>query len=218
MYKLAITALASAWLVSAQERDDNAYHPHAAFAFIRTGERTPTIRPGPPVLTALGATQMFQLGQNFRTRYIAGNAPAGLGVEHIAGMSQDTLNNDQIFVQTLDSQHLVSSAQAFMQGLYPPHNIANGNGTGSSVGGLLSNGSAIDFPLGGYQYANVQSSGQLDPESIYISGTQNCPIAQRDAMKYFTTDKFSETKAANEELYDKLSLDWFEGNLKKEQL
>jgi hypothetical protein len=210
MFKLTIATLASAWLVSAQETDNDSYHPHAAFAFVRTGERTPLFRNGSPVLTALGAQQMFRLGQNLRTRYISGDAPAGLGVQQIPGMSPDALNNDQVLVQTSDDPHLVASAQAFMQGLYPPHNIANSNGTGSSIGSLLSNGSAIDYPLGGYQYAKIQSSGQLDPEY--------CPMAQRDAMMYYATAKFVEAKDANEAFYNKLNLDWFEGNLKKDEL
>ncbi|KAH7397073.1 histidine phosphatase superfamily [Pyrenochaeta sp. MPI-SDFR-AT-0127] len=214
MFALAATVMASAWLVSAQEQDNNAYHPHGAFAFIRTGERTPLIRPGPAVLTALGANQMYTLGSNFRTRYITGLSPNGLGQEHIAGMSPNILNNEQILVQTLDRQYLVSSAQAFMQGLYPPLAIANGTGSGD----LLADGRALNFPLNGYQYANVQSSGELDPESIFLSGTQNCPIAQRDGLNYFTTDKFLETKAVNEDFYKSLSLDWFEGNIRQDQL
>jgi hypothetical protein len=218
MFKFAFAMLALAWLVSAQETDDDSYHPHAAFAFVRTGERTPLLRKSPPVLTALGAQQMFKLGQNLKTRYISGDAPAGLGVQHIVGMSHNTLNNDQILVQTPDEQHLVSSAQAFMQGLYPPRNIANSNGTGSSTGSLLSNGSAIDYPLGGYQYANVQSIGQLDPKSIYVAGSQYCPTARRDAMMYSSTEKFGEIKAANEDFYNRLNLDWFEGNLNKDEL
>jgi hypothetical protein len=218
MFKLIVAILVSAWLSGAQDTDNDAYHPHGAFAFIRTGERTPNIWPGVPLLTALGAHQMFSLGQNLRARYINGNVSDTLGVQRIAGMSRDTLDNNQILVQTLDQQHLVSSAQAFMQGLYPPHTIGSSNGTGSSLGDLLSNGSAIDFPLGGYQYANIQTSGVLDPESIYISGTQSCPIAAKAAMTYYTTSKFMETKTANSEFYQKLNLDWFEGNLKQSQL
>jgi hypothetical protein len=218
MLKFAVATLASACLVGAQATNDDSYHPHAAVAFVRTGERTPTFRKGPSsVLTALGAQQMFKLGQNLRTRYITGNTPAGLGVQHIAGMSPNALNNDQISVQTSDEQYVVSSAQAFMQGLYPPRNIANSNGTGFT-GSLLSNGSAIDYPLGGYQYANIQSSGQLDPESIYVAGSQHCPTAERDAMMYYTTDKFSEIKAANNDFYNGLNLDWFEGNLNRNDL
>lgn len=222
MHKFGIIALASAWLVGSQETDTDAYHPHASFSFIRTGERTPTIEYNIPVLTALGAQQMFQLGQAYRTRYITGNANIGLGVQHIAGMSQNLVNNDQILVQTLNQPHLVSTAQAFMQGLYPPRNTINSlgssNGTGASTGGLLANGTAIDFPLGGYQYANIRSSGPLDAESIYISGMRNCPIGQRDAGLYFRTDQYRQTRQANAELYQRLDPGWFGGNLMRGQL
>ncbi|KAF1841178.1 phosphoglycerate mutase-like protein [Cucurbitaria berberidis CBS 394.84] len=211
----AVTALASAWLVGAQEQDNNAYHPHASFVFMRTGERTPIIRPGPSVLSALGANQMYTLGQNFRTRYITGQSPSSLGQEHIAGMSPNVLNNEQILVKTLDTEYLVASAQAFMQGLYPPRALGNGTGDAS---GLLADGRAIDYPLNGYQYASVKTSSQLDPDSIYIAGAQNCPVAQKEAMMYFTTDEFLETKAANKDFYKNLSVDWFEGNLKSDQL
>jgi hypothetical protein len=158
---------------------------------------------------------MHKLGQNFRTRYIAGNTDVGLGVEHIAGMSQDTLNNDQILVQTLDQQHLVSSAQAFMQGLYPPRSIGNGT---SSTGGLLANGSAIDYPLGGYQYANVQSSGQSDPESIYISGMQGCTVAEMASKQYVSTKEFAKTQADSVDVYGKLDTDWFDGRLTRDDM
>lgn len=218
MIKLAIASLASPWLVGAQETDNDLYHPHAAFALIRAGDRTPILRQGSPNLTALGAQQMFTLGQNLRTRYIAGNAPSNLGIQRIAGMSTDTLNNNQILVQTSAEQHVVSSAQAFMQGLYPPHNIGNSNGTGSSTGDLLSNGSAIDFPLGGYQYANIQTSGPTDPNSIFVSGNQNCPIAKQASLTYYTTYEFKETKTLNEYFYDNLELNWFEGNLKRDEM
>jgi hypothetical protein len=218
MFKIIVAILASAWLSSAQEIDNDAYHPHGAFAFIRTGERTPNTRPGAPLLTALGAQQMFSLGQNLRTRYITGDVSDTLGVQRIAGMSQNTLDNNQVLVQTLSQQHLVSSAQAFMQGLYPPKTIGDSNGTGNFTGDLLSNGSAIDFPLGGYQYANIQTSGISDPESIYISGTQSCPVAAKAAMVYHTTNNFMGTKTANRDFYQSLNLDWFEGNLKQSQL
>jgi len=38
--------------------------------FIRTGERTPWVRGGAGVLSALGAQQVLELGHNFRGRYI----------------------------------------------------------------------------------------------------------------------------------------------------
>lgn len=218
MYKFAIAVAALTLLVGAQVQDDDPYHPHAAFAFIRTGERTPSMRSGSPKLTALGAQQMFSLGHNLRSRYlISGGSSSSFGVQNIDGLSPFILNNDQVLVQTLDAPHLISSATAFMQGLYPPHPILS-NGTGLSSGSVLSNGNTIDFPLNGYQYANIQSSGQLDYESIFVSGAQNCPVAQQDAMMYFTTDEFYATKTASRDLYKDLNLDWFEGNLRDNQL
>jgi hypothetical protein len=35
---------------------------------------------------------------------------------------------------------------------------------------------------------------------------------------YYTTDKFSEIKAANNDFYNGLNLDWFEGNLNRNDL
>lgn len=208
MFALALPILALAWKATAQDSDG--YHPHAAFAFIRTGERTPTIRPGPPVLTALGAQQMYQLGQKFRTRYIGGSNVQGFGVQHIEGLSTDILDNNQVLVHTLDTPYLVSSSQAFMQGLYPPHSIHNGSG---DVTGLLANGSAIEYPLGGYQYASIQAMGTLDPQSIHLQGDQNCPYALRDAMTWFTTDQSQESKTTSDELYSEINLDWSEASL-----
>lgn len=208
---MSVAAVASAWLVSAQNSvDSDSYHPHAAFAFVRTGERTPILRNNTQRLTALGANKLYTLGQNFRTRYIAGDKPSALGVEHITGMSTDILDNDQVWVQTLDAPYLISSAQAFMQGLYPPHGIANGT---ADVTGILADGTSVDYPLNGYQYANIQTASLADPDSIYISGDSNCPTAQQAGLMYFTTDEFEQTRMANTELYQSLKLDWFEGNM-----
>ncbi|KAF1944502.1 phosphoglycerate mutase-like protein [Clathrospora elynae] len=214
--RAAVAAVGFSWLVTAQSsQDDDSYHPHAAFAFIRTGERTPLLRDSPQKLTALGANQMHELGQNFRSRYIAGDSPGLLGVEHIAGMSPDVLDNNQILVQTLELPHLVSSAQAFMQGLYPPHGMANGTGDAT---GLLANGTIMDYPLNGYQYANIQAASQDEPNSRFVSGTQNCPMGNRDAWMYLVNEKFQETKDANKDFYKSLNVDWFEGNLAENDL
>lgn len=208
MLRFVVAAAASAWLVGAQDTEStNGFHPHAAFAFIRTGERTPLIQSGSSVLTALGANQMYSLGENFRIRYIEGDSGA-LGVEHIANMSQNFLNNDQIMVQTLDTPFLMSSAQAFMQGLYPPHGVSNGSGDAT---GLLADGTVLDFPLNGYQYANIQTSGYSDPASIAVDGFSACYLAQRDAMRYFSTEQFTSTKSASDEFYDSIPRDWFQG-------
>jgi hypothetical protein len=163
----------------------------------------------------VGANQMYTLGQNFRTRYIAGDKPNGLGTEHIANLSTDVLDNGQIRVQTLDTPYLVSSAQAFMQGLYPPHGISNGT---ADATGVLADGTTVDYPLNGYQYANIQAASQDDPKSRIVSGAQNCPMAQVDGLTYLTTGQFQETYAATEGLYKSLTPDWFEGSLAEDNM
>lgn len=202
--------MAFAWLVRAQlPSDSDAFHPHAAFAFIRTGERTPLARSDGPVLSALGANQMYALGENFRARYIAGN-PGALGMERIANLSQNILSDDQIMIQTLDNQYLASSAQAFMQGLYPPHGIKNGTGDPT---GLLADGTVLDFPLNGYQYANIQASTDRDPASLAVNGYQGCPVAKSRSMRYLTTSEFNRTSDANNDFYNTLPREWFGGNI-----
>lgn len=214
MFALSLSLLASAWVVSAQEND--VYHPHGAFAFIRSGERTPLLTGDSQVLTALGAQQMYKLGQNLRARWIDGDGDAGLGIQNIANMSADILNNDQISVQTLDKQYLVSSAQAFMQGMYPPHALGNSTGLGDSTG-LLADGSVVQAPLNGYQYAAVQSFNEFAYNSIYIDGNSNCPEAKLESLQYTVSDSFENTKTASKETYDLLQTSWFQGNLLDDQ-
>ena len=62
---------------------------------------------------------------------------------------------------------------------------------------------------GGYGNA----AGLEDPDSRYVSGSQNCPLAQVAALNFFETEKFKETEAANADLFKKLNIDWLEGTL-----
>lgn len=197
-----VAAAASACLAAAQSSDSE--HTHAAFAFVRTGERTPILRNDTQILTTVGATQMHALGQKLRSKYVTG---AG----SIAGVSKDVLDNDQIWVQTLDTPYLVSSAQAFMQGLYPPQEASNATE-------VLADGTSVDYPLNGYQYASIHAASPNDPYSRLVSGTLSCPQGQADGLKYFTTPEFKAAKGANEDLYKKLKVDWFEGFAEQDDL
>jgi hypothetical protein len=214
MFTLLLALLASADLGHAQA-DNKQYHPHAAFAFIRSGERTPVLR-GPQTLTALGAQQMLTLGQNFRARYISPDGDAGLGRQRIANMSVDVLDNTQISVQTLNSPYLVSAAQAFMQGLYPPHSASNSSGDGGNTGSLA-DGTTVDYPLNGYQYAMVQTYDQDAYQSMYLTA-EHCPMSKVASLNYLTTPDFVTTSVDSDSVYEKLDVDWFEGHLKSDQL
>ncbi|KAI4945938.1 hypothetical protein J4E91_007379 [Alternaria rosae] len=203
-----VAAMASASLAGAQSSDSE--HTLAAFAFVRTGDRTPVLRNNTQTLTTLGANQMHALGQKFRSKFVS-------GTESIVELSEDVLNNDQIWVQTLDAPYLVSSAQAFMQGLYPPHDISNATGDNT---GVLADGTSIDYPLNGYQYASIHAANVYDPYARLVSGSAQCPQGQSDALKYFTTPEYwdAQTLADNRDLYKNLPLDWFEGHVNQDEL
>lgn len=212
MLALYLAILAAAWLIDAAESEIR--NVHGSIAFIRTGERTPIIEGGRGKLSVLGARQMQELGQMFRGRYIGDETYTGLGQDSLIGLSQDILNPNQLFIQTLDSPYLQASAQAFMQGLYPPVSVG-GNSTGP-VGdetAILANDTVIQAPLGGYQYAPIQVLSEWDPQSIYISGNQNCPLSIRESLMYQTTDHYLETKARSEDLYQSLNASLFKNLL-----
>lgn len=208
--------LAAAGLAAAAD-DNSFYNVFGTVAYIRTGERTPVLRDERPSLTALGANQMYDLGRNFRSRYISDvDGPRGLGTQMIDGMSLDILQNDQVYVLTRDEPYLVASAQAFMQGLYPPYSLnATRNGPLADATGLLANGSAIDFPLNGYQYPSIQAVSELDPYTIHVAGAKNCPESQLHSALYEVTDDFVNTAAASKTLYKSLDTNWFGGNIRE---
>jgi hypothetical protein len=218
MLALYLAVLAAAWLIEAAD-DNESRHVHGTVAFIRTGERTPIIVPGNGKLSALGARQMQELGQMFRGRYIGDETYNGLGHDPISGLSPDILDPNQLFVQTQDRPYLQASAQAFMQGLYPPYSIG-GNRTGpvADSTGILANGTVIVAPLQGYQYASIQVLSEWDPQSIYIGGDQNCPLSIRESLMYQITDHYLETKASSEALYQSLNASLFEGLYDESQM
>jgi hypothetical protein len=208
-----LAVMATARLVAAANNNET-MHVHGSVVFVRTGERTPVFAGGDQVLSALGAQQMHTLGQNFRTRYVNDNGgPSGLGVQQLS-IEGNVINNDELLIQTLDTPYLFASAQAFMQGLYPPYST---NST-DDVTGLLANGSAMDFPMGGYQYAQVHTVGQFDAQSVYLGGNQNCPESQVDSGMYEVTEQFMQTKAIHKDFYNAIGLDLFDGHLKKSEL
>jgi hypothetical protein len=79
----------------------------------------------------------------------------------INGLSKDELDNTQTFSMSASDEFIVVSAQAFMQGLYPPLNISLG--TLLNLMSILANGSIIGFPLDGYQYPHIYTASPLEP-------------------------------------------------------
>ncbi len=130
----------------------------SSVSFIYHGEKTPDLlNRSPGLLTPLGATQMYDAGQLIRDRYIE---PPASGTQLttdavINGISVNSIENTQLYLLGLDDAHFTTSAMAFMQGLYPPANMFED-------AGQLQNGSFLSYPLGGYQYPNINAAGTLD--------------------------------------------------------
>jgi hypothetical protein len=219
MLLLSLALLAAARVVHGQNLGTN-INNYGTVAFVRTGERTPWVRRGAETLSALGAQQMLELGDNFRGRYIDEQTGAtSLGVLPIAGMAPHRLNPDQLFIQTLDKPFLVAAAQAFMQGLYPSYRLnETGNALLPDTVGVLANRSVVDYPLDGYQYANILTVGVNDPGSVYLDGHHQCPRAGLESANYEITEDFLSTQADESAFYQSLGLSWFNEDLPRPML
>jgi hypothetical protein len=172
MATLALVVGIAALLVSssAQSTGDRVL---SSVAFIYHGETTPARGTfATQSLTPLGAQQMYAQGSTFRSRYLGnGNSnDAQFPVTRdatIEGIEPVTIDNSQISVISTNDGYVSTSALAFMQGLYPPAEVAVAGSTGGMGVAQLANGSLIDYPLNGYQYPDITTLSTLDPEFIW---------------------------------------------------
>lgn len=102
----------------------NMYTVWSSVIFSRTGERTPIwITDGmPSVLTPLGANQSYTAGAYMRDRYFGKYTDNGVGGAPIQGLSVNSIDVEQVYIGAQDIQYTAGSAQAFLQGFYPPLN------------------------------------------------------------------------------------------------
>ncbi|TGO82075.1 hypothetical protein BPOR_0928g00020 [Botrytis porri] len=151
----------------------------SSIVYIYYGEITPTmINVTSPVLTPLGATQLYNSGSIIRDRYLNSTSTqltVGLPVN---GLSDQYIVNNQLQVWTTSDEYIVGSAQAFMQGLYPPVNGVQGTDS------ILANGSVVNYPLGGYQIAG---NDQCKTYDIATKFTKTSPSS---ASMVASTDEF----------------------------
>ena len=113
---LAISLFASQTLAAGSK-----YTVWSSVVFSRTGERTPIAYGGmPTILTPLGANQSYTNGLAMRERYLGAYTDNGVGGAPIPGLNSDFIDSNQVYIGTPDYQYTVGSAQAFMQGMYPP--------------------------------------------------------------------------------------------------
>lgn len=169
--------------------------------YTRYGDRTPYILQAAKTLTPLGATQLYNAGNRFRDRYLTSISDNDNTV--IQNISPFQLDNDQITTVSLRDQFVAASAQAFVQGLYPPLQ-ASSNATFINGESQLANGSNVVSPLDGYQYAQIDTVSALDLNSIWLNGANNCPIYSASKREYFDSASYEGLLATNMDFYQSL--------------
>jgi hypothetical protein len=139
----------------------------ASVAFVNHGEKIPYLSKGPYNLTPLGATQLQSAGSVFRDRYLSppvNGSQLTIGTP-INGLNVNDIENTQLYIASLNDEHISASAMAFMQGVYPPR--GESGSLSMDEESLLGNSSLVQFPLNGYQYPNIETLGSLDYNSIW---------------------------------------------------
>lgn len=164
----------------------------AVYAYTVGGEATPKVFPRPRSLTPYGSYQLHEAGAAFRDRYVALKS----GVHHhstrIQNLSPYLIDNDDVNVDTADDGVVIASAQAFMQGVYPPLDESfNSSYFASQL--ELANGSVINTPLGGYQYPSIRTYGAEDPLSLRLAGQGLCPKHAFANIQYIGSEGFWQT-------------------------
>lgn len=165
------------------------------YIFHRHGDRTSKAWP-PTNLTDLGYTEVYESGNYFRNRYIT-------GASKIHGVSQNIVKNSQLNVQAPVDVVLQSSAQGFLQGLYPP--------VGSTLGTqTLANGTKVQAPLNGYQLIPINavtavSGGTNSENTAWLQGASGCANAIFSSNNYFISDDFISLANSTQSFYQGLN-------------
>ena len=177
----------------------------SSFVYTRHGDRTPLYTSDTSVLTPYGAWQMHNAGANFRNRYLTTTFDDAMESTAIRDISHYQLNPDEVNVLSVDSQYIVASAQAFMQGLYPPLADSSSLNHTELLGiSELANGTNVLAPLNGYQYQDVKTVSSYDPRSVWIDGASNCPAYFGKLVDYYDTADFAFLYTSTIEFYQGL--------------
>lgn len=185
----AALATTFALLVASSSAQSSSEHIWSSVGWIHHGERTPLWGPQPqPVLTPLGAQQMFEQGSVLRARYLSKNTSvADVSYAPIVGISGNAIDNSQLSILTNTDQFMVTGSQAFVQGLYPPITQAFAKNNGGIEAAMFPNGTIANYPLGGYQYPSIRTASVLDFESIWVGGHVGC-TAYTESLMTFRND------------------------------
>jgi len=119
----------------------------------------------------------------------------------LLGLSTYAIDNSQVVVQTTNDESTDASAQAFMQAFYPPYMLGNQTTSLLTSTQVLADGSYVDYPLNNYQYSYVQTFSALDPDSLFLSGADNCVAWDIGAAAYYNSGAFANTSSETQYIY-----------------
>ncbi|KAJ5832343.1 hypothetical protein N7474_000654 [Penicillium riverlandense] len=171
-------------LAAAQDYSEKIW---GVFSYTLYGDSTPKILASPraQVLTEYGASALYTAGSAFRARYVEDGMvnTAGTGIQNIAPNILDSL---EVNAFSTAEPFVLASAQAFMQGLYPPLGQSL-DLLYSDLTSQLSNGSQSTYPLNGYQYPLIVTMDKEDPHSLTLAGQAKCPMHHASDNEYLHT-------------------------------
>ena len=191
-------ALQASALASAQELSEKVW---AVFAYNLPGDSTPTALPRSKTLSPYGASELYAAGSSFRDHYVTIHSDENAGAStRIQNLSPFVLDSEEVVVLTTTEQATVASAQAFMQGLYPPLS-RSGNMTYIDSSSLLANGSLAMAPFQGYQYPRLSTLTPDNPQSLALAGQDQCLAHQVKSSEYQSSSEFQEMTQVTEAFY-----------------
>ncbi|OJD16367.1 hypothetical protein AJ78_03466 [Emergomyces pasteurianus Ep9510] len=153
------------------------------------GDSTPQALPYSQTLTPWGAQQLVGVGSAFRSRYLGNDRQPENPGTRIGGISPVTLVHDELTILSTADQYVSASAQAFMQGFYPPMPNSSNNTTTRDLANIV-NGTSVDFPLNGYQYPEIVTPSFQDPNSVYVAGQVNCQTYGAALSQWLASNEF----------------------------
>lgn len=181
-YAIALCLQASV-LVTAQDYSEKVW---GVFAYTIHGESIPNalaVSSGAKVLTEFGANQLQAAGSTFRDRYVP-TTDSNDSANAIQYLTPGILNARDVDVFSTTDQYVFASAQAFMQGLYPPLGQSDTTDSDLTDSDLTGNATIDTAPLDGYQYARIVTMGEADPASVIVEGSANCDMHQAAEAEY----------------------------------
>ncbi|RDH31842.1 phosphoglycerate mutase-like protein [Aspergillus welwitschiae] len=192
--------LQAATQASAQDLKEQVW---AVFAYTLYGDRVPTALPRPNILTPYGANTLYEAGSAFRDRYVAIHSTDVSPSTRIESISTYALEDEDLDILSTTDPSVIASAQAFMQGLYPPLNDTY-DVQYPDPSYLMANGSFATAPMGGYQYPPIVTVSSDDPQSVVVAGQDNCFLHQIANADYQASSEAQQMIQESDALYNRL--------------